>query len=52
MRRLAAAALTRVTADESGMVDSWVDPADARDWLSAIVRLREVLDPSQATFAQ
>jgi Domain of unknown function (DUF4259) len=52
VRTLAAAALARVAAKESGLVETWVVPADAREWLSAITRLREILDPSQATSAR
>ena len=44
-RALAAAALDRVTADESELVESWGDPADARQWLSMIKSLRDVLVP-------
>lgn len=44
LRGLAAQALDRVLADESGM-SGWVDPADARQWLSSIKVLRDVLDP-------
>ena len=45
VRALAAAALDRVTADESGLVETWVDPAEARQWLLTIKSLRDVLDP-------
>ena len=45
VRALAADALDRVTADESGLVDTWSDPADARQWLSMIKSLRDVLAP-------
>lgn len=44
LRGLAAEALDRVLADESGL-SGWVNPADARQWLSSIEVLRDVLDP-------
>lgn len=48
VRALAADALDRVTADESGLVETWGDPADARQWLSMIKSLRDVLVPPPA----
>jgi hypothetical protein len=45
LRELAAKALDRVSADESGLSGTWVDPADARQWLSSTKILRHVLDP-------
>lgn len=45
LRELAATALDRISADESGLSAGWVSPADARDWLSSLKNLRDVLDP-------
>lgn len=45
LRELAAEALGRVLADELGLSGAWVDPADARHWLSSLKILRDVLDP-------
>lgn len=42
-RVLAAQALDRVAADEAGISGSWVDPADAREWLAMVESLRSVL---------
>ena len=44
LRALAAEALDRVLADESGL-SGLVNPADARQWLSSVKVLRDVLDP-------
>lgn len=45
LRALAAEALDRVTALEAGRVDSWVNPADERQWLAVLKGLRDVLEP-------
>jgi Domain of unknown function (DUF4259) len=49
LRELGAKALDRVLADESGLSEGWVDPADARQWLSSIKALRDALDPLPAS---
>jgi hypothetical protein len=49
LRELAAKALDRVSADESGLSGTWVNPADARHWLSSLKILRDVLDPPPAS---
>jgi hypothetical protein len=49
LRELAAKALDRVLADESGLSEGWVDPADARQWLWSIKALRDALDPPPAS---
>ena len=45
LRELAAKAVDRIAADESGLSGTWVNPADARHWLSSLKILRDVLDP-------
>jgi hypothetical protein len=47
LRTLAARALDRVSADE-WLPGTWVDPADARERLSSLKALRDVLDPPPA----
>jgi hypothetical protein len=49
LRELAAEALDRIMADESGLSGTWVNPVDARQWLSSIKTLRDVLDPPSAS---
>ena len=49
LRELAARALDRVLADELRLRETWVDPADARQWLASIRALRDVLDPPPAS---
>lgn len=44
LRDLAAQALDRVMADE-WWSETWIDPADARQWLASVKALRNVLDP-------
>ena len=39
------AVLARVTAAEAGLTDTWIDPAEAQQWLSAIKALRDALNP-------
>ncbi len=48
LRELAASALERVLADE-WLPGTWVDPADARQWLASVKMLRDVLDPPPAS---
>jgi len=48
LRELAARALERVLADE-WLPGTWVDPADARQWLASLKVLRDVLDPPPAS---
>jgi hypothetical protein len=45
LRELAARALERVLADEPERSVAWVDPASARQWLSSLQVLKDVLDP-------
>ena len=49
LRELAARALDRVLADELRLRETWVDPADARQWLASIRAFRDVLDPPPAS---
>lgn len=49
LRTLAAEALTRIIDDESGLAANWVDPADARRWLTTISHLCGVLAPPPAS---
>jgi hypothetical protein len=48
LRELAARALGRVLADER-LPGTWVDPADARQWLASLKVLRDALDPPPAS---
>ncbi|WP_232795215.1 DUF4259 domain-containing protein [Kitasatospora sp. NRRL B-11411] len=45
LRVLAAEALTRIAADDDGLVSNWVEPGDAHRWLAMVAALRAVLDP-------
>ncbi|MFI9788715.1 DUF4259 domain-containing protein [Kitasatospora sp. NPDC051984] len=45
LRILAAEALTRIAADDSGLVSNWVESGDAHRWLAMVTALRAVLDP-------
>ncbi|MDX3770631.1 DUF4259 domain-containing protein [Streptomyces sp. NBC_01707] len=49
LRTLADEALARIVSDESGLVSSWVDPGDGRQWRAALSRLRSVLAPPPPT---
>ena len=48
LRELAARAVERVLADE-WLPGTWVNPADARQWLTSLKVLRDVLDPPLAS---
>jgi hypothetical protein len=48
LRELAAKALDRVLADEPGWSETGVNPAHARQWVSSLKALRDVLDPQPA----
>ncbi|MFD0856020.1 DUF4259 domain-containing protein [Actinomadura adrarensis] len=45
LRRLAVAALDRVTGHDSELPGLWGDDDSGRDWLAGIERLRVVLSP-------
>ncbi|QHA02275.1 DUF4259 domain-containing protein [Streptomyces broussonetiae] len=49
LRTLAAEALTRILDDESELAANWVEPADARRWLTTISHLCGVLAPPSAS---
>ncbi|WP_229928111.1 DUF4259 domain-containing protein [Kitasatospora indigofera] len=49
LRTLAAEALARIAADDSGLVSNWVESGDARRWLAMVAALRAVLDPPPAS---